>query len=250
MELPRLISVDDHVVEPAHVWERWLPERFRDRGPKIVRRGIREIDYVGTASYVEHFDDDVADQGRLLDLRGPRLHAQAHGRGGRVSEGGTDPHAHHLRRHAAGLLRPEGAPRRHGRELGRGVDVLPHPAAVLRADVPRRARQGSRTRVRAGLQRLDGRGVVRRLRRAPDPPCDHPPVGRRPRGRRGAAQRGPRRPRRLLQRAAVPPRSAHDPHRVLGPVLRRVRRHPHGRRDAHRLVVQDAGGISRRCRRR
>jgi predicted TIM-barrel fold metal-dependent hydrolase len=58
MELPKLISVDDHVVEPPHVWERWLPARFRDRGPRIVRRGIREIDYVGTASYVEHFDDD------------------------------------------------------------------------------------------------------------------------------------------------------------------------------------------------
>jgi hypothetical protein len=59
VELPRLISVDDHVVEPAHVWERWLPDRFRDRGPKVVRRGIRDIDYVGTASYVEHFDDDA-----------------------------------------------------------------------------------------------------------------------------------------------------------------------------------------------
>jgi predicted TIM-barrel fold metal-dependent hydrolase len=58
MELPKLISVDDHVVEPPHVWERWLPARWRERGPKIVRRGIREIDYVGTASYVEHFDDD------------------------------------------------------------------------------------------------------------------------------------------------------------------------------------------------
>ena len=57
-EIPKIISVDDHVVEPPHVWETWLPEKFRDRGPKIVRRGIGNIDYVGTASYVEHFDDD------------------------------------------------------------------------------------------------------------------------------------------------------------------------------------------------
>jgi predicted TIM-barrel fold metal-dependent hydrolase len=57
-EIPKIVSVDDHVVEPPHVWENWLPEKFRDRGPKIVRRGIRDIDYVGTASYVEHFDDD------------------------------------------------------------------------------------------------------------------------------------------------------------------------------------------------
>jgi len=58
MEIPKLISVDDHVVEPADVWDRWLPERYRDRGPKVVRRGIRDIDYEGTAKYVEHFDDD------------------------------------------------------------------------------------------------------------------------------------------------------------------------------------------------
>ncbi|MFI5053738.1 MAG: amidohydrolase family protein [Acidimicrobiia bacterium] len=57
-EIPKIVSVDDHVVEPPHVWERWLPAEYRDRGPKVVRRGIREIDYVGTASYVEHFDDD------------------------------------------------------------------------------------------------------------------------------------------------------------------------------------------------
>ena len=58
MSIPKLISVDDHVVEPPHVWEEWLPARFKDRGPKVERRGIREIDYVGTASYVEHFDED------------------------------------------------------------------------------------------------------------------------------------------------------------------------------------------------
>ncbi|MCU4183466.1 amidohydrolase [Acidiferrimicrobium sp. IK] len=57
MDLPKLISVDDHVVEPPHVWDRWLPAKYRDRGPKIERRGIGNIDYVGTASYKEHFDD-------------------------------------------------------------------------------------------------------------------------------------------------------------------------------------------------
>jgi predicted TIM-barrel fold metal-dependent hydrolase len=36
-ELPWIISVDDHVVEPPHVWESWLPAKFGDRGPKIVR---------------------------------------------------------------------------------------------------------------------------------------------------------------------------------------------------------------------
>lgn len=38
---PKVISVDDHVVEPADTFERWLPARFRDAGPKVVRRGVR-----------------------------------------------------------------------------------------------------------------------------------------------------------------------------------------------------------------
>ena len=36
-ELPKIISVDDHVVEPAHVWQKWLPEKFRAAGPRITR---------------------------------------------------------------------------------------------------------------------------------------------------------------------------------------------------------------------
>lgn len=36
-EIPRIISVDDHVIEPPHLWETWLPASLRDRGPKVVR---------------------------------------------------------------------------------------------------------------------------------------------------------------------------------------------------------------------
>src|SRR5262245_38396561 len=38
MDLPRLISVDDHVIEPEHVWRDNLPPRYREAGPTIVRR--------------------------------------------------------------------------------------------------------------------------------------------------------------------------------------------------------------------
>jgi len=58
MEIPKLISLDDHVVEPPHVWAHWLPAKYRDLGPRVERRGIRNIDYVGTADYVEHFDEE------------------------------------------------------------------------------------------------------------------------------------------------------------------------------------------------
>ena len=27
--IPKIISVDDHVVEPAHLWETWLPEKYK-----------------------------------------------------------------------------------------------------------------------------------------------------------------------------------------------------------------------------
>ena len=36
-DLPWIVSVDDHVVEPPHVWKRWLPARLRDAGPRVVR---------------------------------------------------------------------------------------------------------------------------------------------------------------------------------------------------------------------
>lgn len=38
MKLPRLISADDHVIEPAHVWQEHLPTNRREGGPKLVRR--------------------------------------------------------------------------------------------------------------------------------------------------------------------------------------------------------------------
>jgi predicted TIM-barrel fold metal-dependent hydrolase len=38
VELPKIISVDDHVVEPAHVWQTWLPTKFRAKGPHVERK--------------------------------------------------------------------------------------------------------------------------------------------------------------------------------------------------------------------
>jgi predicted TIM-barrel fold metal-dependent hydrolase len=35
-EMPRIISVDDHVVEPPHLWQSRLPAKYRDVGPRVV----------------------------------------------------------------------------------------------------------------------------------------------------------------------------------------------------------------------
>ena len=55
--IPRIISVDDHVVEPAHVWTTWLPERFRDRGPRVERRGVAGMRHIGGGAHEQVFDD-------------------------------------------------------------------------------------------------------------------------------------------------------------------------------------------------
>ena len=38
MPIPKIISVDDHVVEPSHVWQTWLPKKYREKGPRIERK--------------------------------------------------------------------------------------------------------------------------------------------------------------------------------------------------------------------
>jgi predicted TIM-barrel fold metal-dependent hydrolase len=54
--LPKIISVDDHVVEPAHLWETWLPARWRELGPRAERRGIGSMRHVGGGTYEQTFD--------------------------------------------------------------------------------------------------------------------------------------------------------------------------------------------------
>ena len=71
-ELPRIISVDDHVIEPAHLFERWRPKKFPDRGPKPVRTGLGELKYVG-ANYelTEDPDGAMADWWFFEDVKYP-----------------------------------------------------------------------------------------------------------------------------------------------------------------------------------
>ncbi len=33
--IPPIISADDHVVEPPHLWKTWLPDKYRDAGPHV-----------------------------------------------------------------------------------------------------------------------------------------------------------------------------------------------------------------------
>src|ERR1700721_2235024 len=56
-ELPKIVSVDDHVVEPPHLWKTWLPEKYREAGPRSERRGIGQMGHLGGGIYEETFDE-------------------------------------------------------------------------------------------------------------------------------------------------------------------------------------------------
>ena len=51
MELPKIISVDDHVVEPSHVWQTWLPKEYREKGPHVERKRWGEFRLTRGAKY-------------------------------------------------------------------------------------------------------------------------------------------------------------------------------------------------------
>src|SRR5215203_5640443 len=65
--VPKIISVDDHVVEPAHLWEKWLPAKYRDAGPKIERHRIGGLVYKGGLNYEYELDPDDG-SGDLCDI--------------------------------------------------------------------------------------------------------------------------------------------------------------------------------------
>lgn len=46
-DFPKVISVDDHVIEPANVWVDRLANKYHEVGPRIVRAPVKEITFVG-----------------------------------------------------------------------------------------------------------------------------------------------------------------------------------------------------------
>ena len=86
-----MISVDDHVLEPAHLWQERVPAKLRDRAPKLV----------GT------------DGGTVWEFDGqPPADERARGRGRARRQGHAE--RARLRRAEPGVLRAEGARRGHG----------------------------------------------------------------------------------------------------------------------------------------
>jgi predicted TIM-barrel fold metal-dependent hydrolase len=62
-DLPLVISVDDHILEPRELWQQELPAALRDRGPKVVREKVK-LAFLGGKMSLER---DAAD-GHWCDL--------------------------------------------------------------------------------------------------------------------------------------------------------------------------------------
>ena len=78
---PKIISVDDHVVEPAGVWIDRLPSKYRDVGPRVVRAPVAGTEFIGG-----NFRPTIGEEGKGLpladwwfyeDLRRPLLRLDA-----------------------------------------------------------------------------------------------------------------------------------------------------------------------------
>jgi predicted TIM-barrel fold metal-dependent hydrolase len=57
---PKIISVDDHIMEPANVWQDRLPAKFREVGPRLVRLKVKNMKYVGGVFSYEEAGDNEA----------------------------------------------------------------------------------------------------------------------------------------------------------------------------------------------
>ena len=66
-ELPKIISVDDHVIEPATVWTDRIPKKYQDVAPRIERRTVKEMSFIG--GKFTAIPGDKGDKGEMVDLR-------------------------------------------------------------------------------------------------------------------------------------------------------------------------------------
>ncbi len=73
-DFPKIISVDDHVIEPANLWQDRVPSKYKDVAPRIKRAPMPNAVYVGGKLTVEEGSgESMADWWRYEDLRRPLL---------------------------------------------------------------------------------------------------------------------------------------------------------------------------------
>lgn len=61
-DLPLIISVDDHVMEPRELWQEQLPPSMRERGPRVVQEKVKLVFEGGHYGFErDHPDGDMCD---------------------------------------------------------------------------------------------------------------------------------------------------------------------------------------------
>ncbi|MGK2929985.1 MAG: amidohydrolase family protein [Acidimicrobiales bacterium] len=76
-EIPRIVSVDDHVIEPAHVWQDRLPEKYKDLGPRVIQERGNMSFVGGNFSYEPDPDGQLGDWWVYEDKRVPQTRLSA-----------------------------------------------------------------------------------------------------------------------------------------------------------------------------
>ncbi len=76
-DFPKIISVDDHVIEPAHVWQDRLPARYRDVGPRVEQRRGNMSFVGGVFSYEPDEDGELGDWWLYEDKQIPQTRLSA-----------------------------------------------------------------------------------------------------------------------------------------------------------------------------
>ncbi len=149
------VSVDDHLIEPARLWQERVPAALREHAPHIVRDGDSE--------FWVYEDRQIVTTG---------LNAVA---GKRREEFSPEPITYDDMRPGCYEPAERVADMNQGYVLSsHALPVLP---PLLRPGLPRGQGQGAGPRVRPGLERLHPGGVRRRLPRPLHPDDDHPAVG-------------------------------------------------------------------------
>lgn len=71
MTAARIISTDDHVVEPADLWQDRLPAKYRHVGPRVVRERTSTLSVEGRPKWVQDDDGEWCDWWVYEDLKKP-----------------------------------------------------------------------------------------------------------------------------------------------------------------------------------
>ena len=248
-DIPWIVSLDDHVVEPPDIWTSRLPGEVPRHRP-AHRAWRRPADPVLTGGTYREEPGHRGRPGRVVVLRGPAVLREAPDRRGGLPAPTRSP--------SQGItfdqMRPgcwQPAARLDDMTLNHveASLVLPELPALLRPDLPQRGR--TRTLAKLCVEAYNDwrstSGAAGRGGRL-DPALPDPAVGRRARRRRGAPQRGPG--VRAVCFSELPPwlglPSIHSGH--WDPFFAACVGDRHGRCDAHRVRHEDDRNSSRRRR--